>query len=313
MIVAQPTNLLANQMFTYASVKSIALDKQVEFKYINKYASFGERRYSDMDQRYGQDFDTIFLIPTEECINELPSNIGVVKEKQTKYGNKVYHAYQEEMLNMHDNTLVDGLLVSPKYFEHRLKEVRKWFQFKEDIEKWANYKMKKLREKYPGKKIVSVHFRVGKDYKDSGYLLKYAYWNDAGLYMMEQYHDDVVFLIFYDRWMRYLDRFTAIFPYEICHGSLAEDLCLMAKCDANIISNSTFSIWGSILNEKSEITVRPSLYPIHSNMIQEESFLDSWYVMKAERSFISGFLGKLHYGGFKRRCVNSLHKLLCAK
>ena len=55
MIVAQPTNNLANQMFTYASVKVIALDKKVDFKYFNKYATYAERKYSCIDKKYGQD------------------------------------------------------------------------------------------------------------------------------------------------------------------------------------------------------------------------------------------------------------------
>ena len=95
MIVAQPTNNLANQMFTYASVKSIALDKNCEFKYLHKYATYAERKNSSIDKNYGQDFDTIFNIPTVERIDQLPAAINVISENPGE--GKIYQTYQKKI------------------------------------------------------------------------------------------------------------------------------------------------------------------------------------------------------------------------
>ena len=311
MIVAQPANSLANQMFAYASVKSIALDRNLEFKYINKHASFWENINASNDKKYGRDFDTIFSISNDECLSDLPPNLNVINQGLCENTGKVWHTYQRRMLEIPDNSLVEGILASPQYFVHRLEEVRNWFCFRPDIEACAEQKINDLRKKYPGKKIISIHFRVGKNYRDGGYLLKYSYWKVAAEYIMKYYQGNLIFLVFYDRWMRYPAKITSLFPCEIYHGSSAEDLCLMTKCDGNILSNSTFSIWGALLNTTSEITVRPSVYPIHSNMIQEDSFLDSWEIVKAERNLISAFLGGIiHYDGMKRRIANFFYKLM---
>ena len=195
MIVAQPTNNLANQMFTYASVKVIALDKKVDFKYFNKYATYAERKYSCIDKKYGQDFDTIFDIPTEERIYELPVNINTVSENPGD--KKIYRAYQKEIQEIQDNTLVDGLLVSPYYFLHRLDEVRRWFAFPEDIELRSCDRIRKLRKQFQNQKIIAVHFRVGNDYRDGGYLLTYSYWKAAAEFILKQYANNLVFLVFY--------------------------------------------------------------------------------------------------------------------
>lgn len=307
MIVAQPTNNLANQMFTYASVKSIALDKNCEFKYLHKYATYAERRNSSIDKNYGQDFDTIFNIPTVERIDQLPAAINVISENPGE--GKIYQTYQKKFQEIQDNTLVDGLLVSPYYFVHRLEEVRKWFEFPEDISFQTGEKIRELRNRYPKHKIVSVHFRVGNDYRDAGYLLTYSYWKKAAEFTLNHNLNETVFLVFYDKWTNYLDKFVSKFPCEIIHGSLAEDLCLMSKCDGNILSNSTFSIWGVLLNKKAELVIRPSIYPIHSNKIQEDSFLFEWIEMDAKRDFISGILGGVfHCYGIKRRIINFMHE-----
>ncbi|MBO4889800.1 MAG: alpha-1,2-fucosyltransferase, partial [Lachnospiraceae bacterium] len=53
------------------------------------------------------------------------------------------------------------------------------------------------------------------------------------------------------------------------------DMQLMTKCKANIIANSTFSQWASILNENPEhITVYPSVYM--SGEDTEERTLPGW-------------------------------------
>lgn len=307
MIVAQPTNNLANQMFTYASVKSIALDKNCEFKYLHKYATYAERRNSSIDKNYGQDFDTIFSIPEEERIYELPAGINIINEKSAE--GRIYRAYQKEIQGIQDNTLVNGLLVSPCYFEHRLDEVRKWFEFPVEVELRSNDRIRELRSRYPDHKIVAVHFRVGNDYRDGGYLLTYSYWKSAAQFVIKQCENKVIFLLFYDKRMHYIDKFNAEFPCEIVRGSLVEDLCLMSKCDGNILSNSTFSIWGALLNKKTEIVTRPSIYPIHSGKVQEDSFLTGWLEMGAKRDFVSGILGGVfHCYGIKRRIMNFIHK-----
>ena len=53
------------------------------------------------------------------------------------------------------------------------------------------------------------------------------------------------------------------------------DMQLMTKCKANIIANSTFSQWASILNENSDhITIYPAQYM--SDEDTEERTLSGW-------------------------------------
>ena len=103
MIVVRITSLLANQMFAYASIKTIAKDKGYDFKYIHEHCLASERSNSSVDKKYGKDFDSIFGIPKEEELSVFDST-GYVVHEEFDYIKRYDSFYYEEAKDISDCT-----------------------------------------------------------------------------------------------------------------------------------------------------------------------------------------------------------------
>ena len=304
MVVVRITSQLANQMFAYASIKTIAQEHGFEFKYIHEYCLASERANASVDKKYGSNFDTIFPIPIEEKLTHIEKNI-FTEHEEYEYIKKYNSFYYKEAIQINDNTYMKGHFISPKYFIHNIKKVKEWFRFPDDIEKETAETMQKIRNKNPKRKIVAVHFRVGNDYLLRGYLMNRSYWIEAAEYMLQKY-GEVKFIVFCDKKTSAVEKFLNKYDCYFLHGSLVEDLCCMTKCDAYIISNSTYSMMGALLSNQAEPdVVRPSHYFTGYRTEQKNCFLDEWKVIDSKRDF-RGFLFSLLKAGSIRNKIYDL-------
>lgn len=310
MLVIKITSLLANQMFAYASAKAIALDNGYEFKYIHAHAGIAESRNSSYDKKFGKDFDTIFKIPACEEVAEIPQAIRTVHNEDI-YIRKYNSFFHDEVRHVEDNTLLLGHYICPQYFYHRLDEVQKWFAFPDEIEKKVTNEIKEIRSKIGCDRLISVHFRVGTDYKNYGYLICDDYWLNAGERMLERVGKDATFLVFYDRKTKAVEKFIQRFKCIKCHGSLVHDMCAMTKCDGHILSNSTFSMMGALLNKNNpKDVIRPSKYPIGPFNLQNNSFWDDWDIVESKRDKFSWLCGLLQVGRIRNKTINILGRFI---
>jgi hypothetical protein len=149
----------------------------------------------------------------------------------------------------HPNMELQGALTWPQYFSHRRKEVVDLF------------KNKKIIDKISGKfkNSVSMHVRRG-DYivnKDS-LLLTAEYYKRALAHIESKAQVDVIYVFTEDRIKRTYD-------LRWCQANLKDrrivyesanidylDMYKMSLCTHNIIANSSFSWWGSYLNENED-------------------------------------------------------------
>nr|WP_296959510.1 alpha-1,2-fucosyltransferase [uncultured Mediterraneibacter sp.] len=300
MVVARITSLLANQMFAYASVKSIAKDKGFEFKYIHEHCSASESSYSSVDKKYGRDFDTIFNIPKEEELKVI-NTTEFTEHEEFEYIKKYDSFYYKEAEEIEDNTYMKGHFICPKYFYHRIDEVRKWFQFPKEIDEKSENIINNIRKKNPNATVVSVHFRVGENYLLLGFLMAADYWTNAAKRMINKY-GKVKFIVFCDKKNKTVDKFIKQFDSVLVRGSLVEDMCCMTKCDAQIIANSTFSMMGALLNPKKNLyVIRPSHYFTGPWSEQKNCFLDEWDIVESKRD-VRGFIASaLKIGSIRNR------------
>lgn len=309
MLVVSEKSQLANQMFAYASVKTIALDHGYEFKYIHEHCSYAEGSYSTADPKYGKDFDTIFVTPdSEKATAEDIKGLKVFSE--IEFINAQNTHYIKEATKVKDDTFMDGHFICPRYFYHRITEVRQWFTFASDINSAAKNEIEKIRKKSNQKKLIAIHFRVGHDYRNYGYRLAEDYWSRAAQEMQKKCNNNCVFVLFYDKKTKIVERFKKNFYFYECHGSLAHDMCAMTKCDHIIISNSTFSMMGALLNPASnKIVIRPSIYPISYNQEQKGSYLEEWISVSAKRDKVAFILSLLRIGKIRNKLLNIYYKL----
>lgn len=112
MIICKLSDQLGNQMFAYASVKSIALDKGYDFKILGEYNN--QFLKNDTDKKYGNTLTSIFADIAKETVQEVPDGYSVYKENITIDSRS---DVEEGALKVNDNTLMLGHYISPKYFK----------------------------------------------------------------------------------------------------------------------------------------------------------------------------------------------------
>ncbi|MBQ7024894.1 MAG: alpha-1,2-fucosyltransferase [Akkermansia sp.] len=120
-----------------------------------------------------------------------------------------------------------------------------------------------------------MHFRVGYDYFILGYKLHKSYWQRAAETVRNRY-PNVLFVCVYDKFTSDVKFFMEKFPCEKYHGSLVDDIAMIIQGDINIVSNSSFSIMGALLNPRSCMAVCPSIYPTPIGNLPDNTYAKSW-------------------------------------
>ncbi len=290
MLIVNLKDQLGNQMFAYASVKSIAMKKGVEFGF-NRIA-IDDRYINDTDDVLGSELFTIFNLPESEKIDSVPDTYSIYHEEPMRLRHS--SNYVTSVINkIEDNVVMDGHFITTSFFRDYIEEVRKWFKIPKQVENDIHNKIISLSNNGE-RKTVSVHFRVGNDYTKLGYRLKESYWHKAAEFMISKFSNPI-FICLYDKKTPAVERFIKKFNAIDARGSLVEDMCLISKCDGNIVCNSTFSIMSALLNNNSKHIVCPMKYPTQVGYMPEDCFWDSWTrIGDGRRDFISGVYYRLH-------------------
>lgn len=170
------------------------------------------------------------------------------------------------------NAFLDGYWQRFSYYEHMQEEIRRIFKFKKTLEG----RNAELAREIGCTNSVSLHVRRGDYLKNSLYAIQTEdYYLDAIEYIKKRvvaprfycFSDDI-------EWCE--NRFGALgmeFTYiDWNKGKDAYiDMQLMSMCRHNIITNSSFSVWGAWLNNNSEkIVVRPRHY--YTNKDKDDSY-----------------------------------------
>jgi hypothetical protein len=239
MIVARITGGLGNQLFQYAAARRLAIARGTSVKL--------DLAYYAAD---GAPADRQILLQhfNVEAVAELPdqqaaSDIEVRRQRIFEFDPRV--------LDYPDNSCLEGYWQSEKYFADVVDTIREELTFRDpEIVKTAGERIQSIRVQGNGAPIVSLHLRRG-DYlpaPDEHPVLTEQYLRDA----MNKFHGDCHFVLFADTAESH-DWFRQTLPdREVTHiegeGVLAE-FALMARCDHNIIANSSFSWWAAWLNQ----------------------------------------------------------------
>jgi hypothetical protein len=265
-----------NQLFQYAAIKSYSVKNNIP----------------------------IILPPAEEHplselnINFLSQPISLIKFATDYNYSETKYNYDPIFYNYYKRIDVEGYFQSEKYFIDIKEEIHKDFIIRDKkINDISHQIISDLKNKYPGKSIVSVHVRRGDNvpskisYGDKyigAYspnknekhpLMKIEYYRSA----MNKFPDSV-FLFFSDtekdiNWCE--NTFGKTNNNIYLHYSDLEDFFIMQLCDHNIISNSSFSWWAAWLNNNPQKRIiSPKVenwfgpYYAHYNM--NDLIPDSW-------------------------------------
>lgn len=272
MIYSKLKGRLGNQMFQYATIRTIAEEKENKFCFqepslnfvnsikertrllfgkANRYNFCNISNYFDLSDRYG----------IVNRLNQLNWSLCNYKY-ELAYTEKDHVNQIADISNIQDWTYVDGYFQSQEYFLANRDNVINWFTPKPNYLKRLNA----LENKIIGKEtqVCCVHIRRS-DYKnieyanrDEGWALPIEYYRRA----IEQLNN-VGLIIFITDDPEWVDTtFSWVKSKFVCRNEApVVDMFLMSRCKYNIIANSTFSWWGAWLNNKPDkVVIAPKYF-----------------------------------------------------
>lgn len=233
-----------------------------------------------------------YLFPPCEYYPLFTGRIPVAENLHTKqtinYTEEGFH-FKMPKFDPHHNYNLNGYYQSVKYWQGCEELIKKTFQFKnKEAQKKRLYELVHKPYEYH-KTVVSIHVRRGDylKYPDNHPVLTFEnYYSPAISEIKSKLHDkELFFLIFSDDPDWCLGTFSELLSTGaaaiIKDQSPQDDMCLMSLCDHNIIANSSFSWWGSYLNEnKNKIVIAPSkdkwFGKAYAHMSVDDLYLPEW-------------------------------------
>lgn len=236
---------LGNILFQIAGAIGIAKQTNDEFSFpnlINQLHYLNQDNFYNEHLKHALDYSFLF-----EGLN------------QTQYQHSIKLVkYPFEFINYNlpkNDYLIEGFFQSEKYFIHAKDEILKQFKEPEIINEL-------LESKYPEflARTTSIHVRRGDYLKNINYhpIQTISYFNQAMEILDSETDYFIVFSDDIDWCKNNLIGDKIVYLYDEVDYI---DLFLMARCNNNIISNSSFSWWGAWLNKnENKKIIAPNLW-----------------------------------------------------
>lgn len=295
MIIIQMSGGLGNQMFQYALfLKLKSMGKEVKFDDVETYLLTNARPIQLTV------FDIQYPAATREEIIEMTDSSMKLKDRiRRKLSGRKTKAYREENFNydplvlQQDPAYLIGNFQSEKYFKDIEPMIRKTFRFDQTVIDEATRTLEKRIAKMDVP--ISIHVRRG-DYLAVddvfGDICTDAYYDAAINYMLERFPRAIFYLFTNDT--AWADFFVKARPHAdiiVVKGNTEYtgylDMYLMSKCKHNIIANSSFSWWGSYLNENPDkVIIAPDKWLNDRDC--SDIYTDSMKIIDREGNIVRG-------------------------
>ena len=154
--------------------------------------------------------------------------------------------YDKDLLNIKDNTKIDGLMQDEKYILHRKYEIREWLKIKEEYECYD----------FAHDNICIINFRGGEYVRHKDLYLTKKYWSDAVNNMLK-INKDFKFIVITD------DTYSAkkFFPdFDVYHFNIGKDYAIIKNAHYLILSNSSFAWFPAWLATNLKYCIAPKYW-----------------------------------------------------
>ena len=254
---------LGNQMFQYASLRGLAQ------KHGYEYCLPPREIVATRDPNVSNSDITLFECFKIPDASKMISNFPKVMESCFELDQNLWN-------NCPDNISLYGYFQTERYFKHIEEDIRTAFTFADDI-KSSTEEAFKLN--LGNTEVVAIHVRRGDYLQYPNHPVQNLEYYSEGLSHMPS---DIPVMVFSDgiEWCKEQDIFKGDRFIFSENNNTAIDLCLLSLCNYHIISNSSFSWWGSWL-AKSKKTVAPSVWfagPDASKNLSD-LYLPNWIVI----------------------------------
>lgn len=236
---------LGNQMFQFASTLGIAKKLNLEAKFpIENCELYNNHIKCDLLDCF--DIDPAYFLPGSEII------------ATSMYTEREF-TFNEDIIRIPDSCTLYGYFQTDKYFNDSEDLIRSQFSFRKSHRDKAISYINNIRKNNINSSLTSIHVRRG-DYvfsPDHHPVCSLEYYAEAVNKINESGNNK--FIIFSDDidWCK-----KAFIGDAYIFSDLANpyvEMCAMTLCDNNIMANSSFSWWGSWLNNNpKKIVISPS-------------------------------------------------------
>lgn len=300
MIITRLTGGLGNQMFQYAAGLALAERRRTVLKldvsWFREYAEYeAHNRYALSCLNITEQFATqeeldrvrgISLTRTERWSVALAQSLRLRRyvERHAAGGcwyRQPMHAFRPEVLDLPDNTYLDGMFQSEKFFSAAANLLRLHFSFRYPPEP----AVAEMAQRIASRPSVAVHFRRGDYVRNSDFtrgigVLDLDYYKRALALVYERSPEATLF-IFSDDIDAVAREFTPPGPHVFVRcvqpWHAHDKIRLMALCEHAVIANSTFSWWAAWLNrDPGKLVVAPEPWFANPATNSEEILPATW-------------------------------------
>lgn len=259
MISVKIEGRLGNQLFQYAFIYATAKKLNTNFYVDKRTERFLILRYFNVPKDFFYLLDRyLFSIKDPKHFFRHHLKKAFYKSVQYMFGLRTinfssYISPKEELKKLKNKTIYEGFFQSEYYFKEVNDELKKIFSIKKEYEKQYLEVSRKIPKNTT---MIVVHIRKG-DYIDLGFNLPTSYYHRAikGLKV-----DNPFFIFISDEPETIETDFAYLNNIYISRNNEIVDFQLLLNADICILSNSTFSWWGSYLNKKKPQTIVPKYW-----------------------------------------------------
>lgn len=236
---------LGNQLACYVTTRVLSLDKGYEFGIMNpnKFKCLDFMNLEFGNEVIGGQSPCEGAPPTI-----LPNNIyHYFREKETRHPNgSDIRIDDTNLLNIVDNTKIDGVFQSENQIIHRKDEIKKWLKVSEDKDCYD----------YSDENICIINFRGGEYRFIPQFFLGKEYWDNAVNRMLD-INPDFKFIVITDD----VNTGKLFFPnFDVLHFDIAKDYSIIKNAHYLIISNSSFSYYPILTSETIKYIIAPKYW-----------------------------------------------------
>jgi hypothetical protein len=240
---------IGNQLFCYVTTRSIAHDRGFEF-------GIKDTGWSG-DKRYNQNGFYWFNLDMGSTV---PDGLEVYIEKDVRIflptcAHDMTHGcyiskYDENLINISDNTMILGNMQDQKYFIHNKHLVKEWLKVKEEYDTYE----------YTDDNVCVLNFRGGEYVGFDELYLTRKYWIDA-MNNMTKINPNMQFVVITDDIKASQDMLPEIPAY---HFSVDKDYAIIKNAKHVILSNSTFPFFAVFTSDTIENIIAPKYWARHN-------------------------------------------------
>jgi hypothetical protein len=243
-----------NQLFCYVTTRCIAVDKGVEFglKSSQNLGGWGADHdvSSFMDLYLGEPIDESKIVNFyRENEVRLKINNGQFDRHDEILGCDI-RSFDHNLVNVPDNTHIEGLMQSEDYFYHRKEEVKQWLKVKPEYDCYDFFSdnICVLQIRYYG--------------NDVAVQLSRDYWVRA-IYHMLSINPDMVFIVITND-KEYVEDLLPELKDNILSFSMGKDYAIVKNAKYLILGNSSFPFFAAWTSEVNKFTIAPKYWARHN-------------------------------------------------